>query len=673
MNINLDTAKDILCKNILIYGYCKFENKGCVFNHNRQQQNKEEPKANDTSIDSHPHPPSSSDGKKKFNLNTPSFQPSNNNSVSSLTNKFSNLTSPKIKDLPSFKPETSSNNEPFGSKRFNISTPSFTPSSNFDFNSNTSASPSINNLPQVQQQQPQPPNSASSSAISSIPQQSIHVPPQVSQAPPPQPPHQEFYNPQIPLGAPLAARVGPGQVPHPPPPQVQIQQTNQTQYPLQYHLYAPTPPPRLQIPLQKHETNSSILFIPNNLREYLHKKNESSLQILNHSNLPDHINYYHSLVPIDKSYEIKSKIWNKNSIIFKCYSNLDGNLYVMRKIEPVEILSDKPFKTIKKWISRIKGNSNIVELKDCFTTMNFGNYSSLCMIYDYFPNSITVYENHKKGLKLEPVTEDLLWNYLIQLINAIKFVHENNLAVKSSLNLSKIIITNKDRIRISSIGISDILEREKDNNYEESKEIIEKSQLEDIHNLGKLLFDLSVLLLPINVRNLMNLNLIELRHFNQLRNSTNLSELWCNTLEKLIYADETFTLSEFNTSLTTPMLSTINNLQQSNDFFENQLMTELENARLFRLMTKINFIIFNSTNVSQIKILKLFQHYLFNTYDINGKKQINLSKILINLNKLDCGIDEKILLVSNNQQECIIVSYKEIKELIDSQFRLMRE
>ena len=37
MNINLDTAKDTLCKNILIYGYCKYENKGCAFSHNRQQ------------------------------------------------------------------------------------------------------------------------------------------------------------------------------------------------------------------------------------------------------------------------------------------------------------------------------------------------------------------------------------------------------------------------------------------------------------------------------------------------------------------------------------------------------------------------------------------------------------------------------------------------------------
>lgn len=47
MNINLDTAKETLCKNILIYGYCKFENKGCAFSHNRQQKPAPQPQQQD--------------------------------------------------------------------------------------------------------------------------------------------------------------------------------------------------------------------------------------------------------------------------------------------------------------------------------------------------------------------------------------------------------------------------------------------------------------------------------------------------------------------------------------------------------------------------------------------------------------------------------------------------
>jgi PAB-dependent poly(A)-specific ribonuclease subunit 3 len=36
---------------------------------------------------------------------------------------------------------------------------------------------------------------------------------------------------------------------------------------------------------------------------------------------------------------------------------------------------------------------------------------------------------------------------------------------------------------------------------------------------------------------------------------------------------------------------------------------------------------------------------------------------------LDAGVDERIMLVSRDEQSCLIVSYKEIKNCIDSAFR----
>lgn len=75
-------------------------------------------------------------------------------------------------------------------------------------------------------------------------------------------------------------------------------------------------------------------------------------------------------------------------------------------------------------------------------------------------------------------------------------------------------------------------------------------------------------------------------------------------------------------------------------------------------------------DANQIKIIQLFQQNLFQFYDPNGARVINLHKVLVNLNKLDCGVDEKLLLV--NENECIIVSYKEVKEIIDCQFRQLK-
>ncbi|RCK64949.1 PAB-dependent poly(A)-specific ribonuclease subunit PAN3 [Candida viswanathii] len=725
MNINLDTAKETLCKNILIYGYCKFENKGCAFSHNRQQKQQQSQQQQDQ--DTHQDAGSAGTGgnnnnnsttafpnsatstvsstvssneaasKKKFNLNTPSFQPG----VTGLTSKFATL-SPKLKEIPVFKPENGTGasesgapQRPFTSKKFNVSTPSFTPSG-FDFGNSTattlaaagnaSASPlavssaPLAQLQQQQQQQQHVPMQApipSSSLPSSAQQQQAHAVglPHSSTSSNPYFPNSLGISTPTPIGAVST----PGGIA---PPSVATPTSNipgnggqaagqQPMYPLQYHLYAPAPPPRLTIPLQPYELNSQAMFIPNELREYLHKKNEASLQTLSLLNLPEHVNQYHSLVPIDKSYEPISKLWmGKNSLIFKVYSNYDGNLYVLRKIEPCnEIVNDKPFRTIKKWKS-IK-NANIVSLQDAFTTMAFNNSqngnNSLCIIYDYYPNSVSLLEQHKKGLRVEPINEDLLWSYLIQLVNAISAIHENGLAAKSTIDLSKIVVTNKHRIRLGSVGISDILEYNED-----QEDDIKKDQVQDIHNVAKVLIELSVLLLPANMRQSANI-------YNSLKSSAKLSEEFVNALQQLSQADESFQLQEFNKQLSGKMLAIINNLQNSNDFMEGQLGSELENARLFRLMTKLNYLIYDDSDKEGVKsgndkILRLFLNYLYNSYDTSNnknKKVLNLNKVLINLNKLDCGIDEKLLLI--NKDECIIISYKELKETIDNKFRLMRE
>ena len=84
MNINLDTAKDTLCKNILIYGYCKYENKGCAFSHNRQQPAQQQQATNTSNNSTSVITPNSANStassadlssKKKFNLNTLPFNP----------------------------------------------------------------------------------------------------------------------------------------------------------------------------------------------------------------------------------------------------------------------------------------------------------------------------------------------------------------------------------------------------------------------------------------------------------------------------------------------------------------------------------------------------------------------------------------------------------------------
>ena len=791
MNINLDSAKDVLCKNILIYGYCKFQDKGCAFSHNKQlttpqqqqQQQKEEEEESIRQGGTAVGVPGSqrnkgagagtgakaiqsngmvnsqeTQSKRRFDANSPLFQPAVNNAkgtaVTNLASKFSNL-SPRIRDAPVFKPEnespisqelnsklaTSGLGSIYSSKKFNASTPSFTPTG-FDFsvaaqvgNNPGSTAPANLQLQQKHQQHQQQPQQHQQQQQQQLGLQNLNqtqlgrnlnvlLQPQISQpfipanAIPPSSAagqlqlHMQVQQPQaqtqppshltpssIMSSAPMSAGFYTSALPIPQGGGMRNQPPSASMYPLQYHLYAPAPPPRLAVPTKEYETDSQQLFLPNELRESLHRKNEASLQTMQHLSLPDHVNSYHSLVPIDKSYDSSSKIWpGKSTVLFKCNSNFDGNLYALRKIEPCnEIVDETPFRNIRKWKS-LHNNANIVALRDAFTTMAFSNTfsspnssagndvvgangASLCFVYDYHPNLTTLLERHKKGIRVVPITEDLLWSYLTQLVNAVAAIHAKKLALRSTIDLSKIINTTEDRIKLSACGISEVLSFSASNANASSGEEDEEREFArlralDIVDLGKVLLELSALLLPMNLRASLTSTLLK-----NLANSTKLSQNFLDVLQvltdpSLLQEPYSFDMDQFILQyLSSHFMTLMNKLQNSHDWVELQLSTELENARLFRLMTKINFIIsemptYDLNSQNRLKIIKVFQENLFNSVGPNGKKVVNMDRVLVNLNKLDCGIDEKTLLISD--KECMIITFKEIKELIDTQFRLLR-
>ncbi|CUM67904.1 uncharacterized protein PRCAT00005615001 [Priceomyces carsonii] len=706
MNINVDSAKDTLCKNILIYGYCKYENKGCLFNHSGPGQKGQNPgQAQQVSgqglkltggqsstfnmSSGKPAIPSNGDNKRRFNTKTPSFQPSG---VQNLTNKFSNL-SPNLKEIPVFVPSgnaidssvstplneldnfrsdnstsisnisnasnmnlnnsthiahnstnTNDNNNNNNNssdinsvndsptfipgKKFNTSTPSFTPTSTYTNNIGGTVTGVINSSQdgtlQLSGNQPNPylPSNANPSTIM----------PSASDM---------FFSNQS------------------------------TPYSLQYHLYAPAPPPRLTVPVPPYVTNANEMFIPNELRLSLQKKNEATLQTLARSNLPEHINIYHSLVPIDKSYERFSKVWGIPSSVFKVFSNLDGNPYALRKLEHGFLIStDVPFKTIKRW--RTIKCANIVQLQEAFTTVSFGTLS-LVVAYDYYPNSDTLIDHHKKTLsKIEPITEELLWTYICQITNALLAIHEKGLAARSSLDGTKIIVTNKNRIRLASVGVTDILKYQEDEEHIKNEGLTNYTkslQKSDIKTFGKLILDLASLTLPHNLRSQEPTELLKAL---KLSGSIKFSDELVEAILSLLF-DEDFDLAKFNAHyLASRLLNLINNLEDSTDYMESQLTSELENARLFRLVAKLNFVIdrpeYPVHDNSNKHIAKLFRDFVFCEYDDFGKPVLNLSRVLVNLNKLDAGIDEKFLLVSRDDKNCVIASYKEVRDIIDSLF-----
>ena len=74
------------------------------------------------------------------------------------------------------------------------------------------------------------------------------------------------------------------------------------------------------------------------------------------------------------------------------------------------------------------------------------------------------------------------------------------------------------------------------------------------------------------------------------------------------------------------------------------------------------------SEVGERYILKLFRDYVFHQVNADGKPVVDLAHILECMNKLDAGSSQQIKLVSRDDQDCMIVSYKELKKQVDLAF-----
>ncbi|CCD23672.1 PAN-complex poly(A)-binding subunit PAN3 NDAI_0C00120 [Naumovozyma dairenensis CBS 421] len=458
---------------------------------------------------------------------------------------------------------------------------------------------------------------------------------------------------------------------------------------LQYHLYAPDPPPQLKLPLKPNERTPESLFISNNLREQLVKRNLASLQVFPAGGaIPDIVQDYFGLVPLDFHQKSNSKDYidfysgHKNSL-FKVFSNLDGKLYLLRRIHDVTINDPQQItKSFSKW-NELACNS-IIKLKDMFTTLKFGD-SSLCLVYDYYPLAISLYEYHFINFPLIPLTQDYLWTYLVQLTNAINVAHSKGLTLgKELLNWDKILIVgDPGRIKISSCGAYDVLTQRTDtstipnnsnnnnNNIINMEEQLQIQKQNDFSQLGIFLQKLSC---KINgVDNTSNVEKID---------DLNVDDQFKTVLKYLLdKSNKNKNIKELSQLFIDKILSNLESFQGYAEFTEATLSKELENARLFRLICKLNFIFgriesridINWSESGEKFPIILFYDYVFHQLDSNGKPIMDLTHVLRCLNKLDAGIQEKIVLVTPDELNCIVITYKELRDLIDSTFRSLSQ
>ncbi|THH17482.1 hypothetical protein EW146_g3335 [Bondarzewia mesenterica] len=452
------------------------------------------------------------------------------------------------------------------------------------------------------------------------------------------------------------------------------------QAPLSYHLYSlppPSPPtshfisPTLRTDLQQHSETLRTAPAPG-------------------LNLPEELQGYHTLVPLENTTGERRKFGTWYSTVYRA-TGKDDRGYALRRVENYRLMHQAAFTAIEQW-SQIR-HPNIVSVHEAFTTRSFGD-NSLVVAYTYHPNAVTLYDAHIKpksptfqnGRLQVPshhIPERTIWSYIVQIASAIKVVHAKGLAVRM-IDVTKVLVTGKNRVRIASCGLADVLTYNPAHSAPiapgtptngtstnlvsaAGSPLITMLQHEDLMMFGKLIFALCCT----NVAAVSNipktLDLMSKLYSGDVKNVA----LFC-----LSKPGTHKNIGQLYDMIGPRLFTEMDDFQNGMDHLEGELMSELENARLVRLLCKFGFINERPefardprwSETGDRYIIKLFRDYVFHQVDEQGNPVVNLSHVLTCLSKLDAGTDERIMLISRDEQSVLVVSYKDVKVCIESAF-----
>lgn len=412
---------------------------------------------------------------------------------------------------------------------------------------------------------------------------------------------------------------------------------------------------------------------------------------------------FHTLVPLDLSHQKSAIIFGYPSWVYKAQSSKDGHFYALRRLEGFRLTNQKAIRAVQNWKPVCSGG--VITVHDAFTTRAFGD-NSLIFVTDYHPSAKTLVEAHSlagwgSSLSMSSavragqhsqvhITEGVMWSYVTQITSALKTIHTVGLAARV-LDPSKILVTSKNRIRLNACAILDVIQPE-------TTRSISDLQAQDLVNFGQLMVTLGNAGsgIAVNGRATMANNgpagmqnaTKAMEHFGQVYSPQLKSAVWWLLGASQESPDQKqSTMQErkidtFIRGISTQLVSTFDSSLHLNDQLTSNLARELENGRLFRILAKINFVLDRPdplVNSGEYQahwsehgdryFLRLFRDYMFQQVDMVNAPVLDLAHVLMCLNKLDAGIEEKVVLVSRDEQSCFVVSYREIKVVMETAFQ----
>ncbi|KAG8584888.1 hypothetical protein GDO81_004806 [Engystomops pustulosus] len=456
-----------------------------------------------------------------------------------------------------------------------------------------------------------------------------------------------------------------------------------------YHIYPPTAP---HVAYMQPKANAPSFFMADELRQELINRHLITMAQIDQADMPSvpaEVDSYHSLFPLEPlpppNRIHKSSNFGYITSCYKAVNNKDDLTYCLRRVHGFRLVNTKCMSLVDTW-KKVQ-HSNIVSLREMFTTKAFGEHS-LVFAYDFHAGAETMMSRHfndpsadgyftkrKWGHNDGPLPrqhagllpESLIWAYIVQLSSALRTIHTAGLACRV-MDPTKILITGKTRLHVNCSGIYDVLTY--DGSQSNPVALMPQYQQADLISLGKVVLALSCnSLAGIQRENLQKaIELVNINYSSDLKNLI---------LYLLTDQNRLRSVNDIMPMIGARFYTQLDAAQMRNDIIEEDLAKEVQNGRLFRLLAKLGTINERPefqkdpswSETGDRYLLKLFRDHIFHQVTEAGTPWIDLSHIVSCLNKLDAGVPEKISLISRDEKSVLVVTYSDLKRCFENTFQ----
>jgi PAB-dependent poly(A)-specific ribonuclease subunit 3 len=420
-------------------------------------------------------------------------------------------------------------------------------------------------------------------------------------------------------------------------------------------------------------------FIPDQLREELRRRHSLFHAQLDPEqdlvDLPEMVQRFHSLYPLEdvnREDEIPSTAFGVRTMIFKGISSSDGQAYAIRRIDsrqviPTAELATTAVEAVERWAPFAR-HPHIAAIRESFVSREVEDTAALFFVHDYYPAAFTLQAFHLQQDQASAVVhltanEEQLWSYLVQLATVLRSVHGAGLYFRpGGLHPSKIILTSKGRIRVSGVGILDVL-------HGDPADDPRIFQREDLAGCGRL-----ILALACGSTANASLEFMGSHYSSDLVRIT--QALLASSPDKP-EGGGISSIRQLHNVLADRMFSEIENVHMQNDEMMNELSKETENGRLLRILVKLGMMNERPENdmdpgwseTGDRYLLKLFRDFVFHQTSEEGTPVIDWGHIIECLNKLDAGVPEKIILMSRDERSLLVASYQDLKRCLEQVYQ----